>query len=436
MTIASIITAPGEAAVAIIKISGKDSWIIAEKLTNKNFKHRYLELAWIKNEAQENLDQCLILPFRAPHSYTGEDLIEIHSHGGIWVSEKILELVLNCGARLAKAGEFTERAFLNHKLDLSQAEAILDIIQARSSGSSENAIKLYQGYLGIALKEIREALLNLLGEVTASIDFPDEVGAYDREKFNQRICEVNQSIEKLLEGEREGHILRYGYKVALVGNPNAGKSTLLNTLLKRERAIVTEIAGTTRDVIEESYSIKGLPIVLLDTAGIRTSEDTVERIGIQRSHQAIKEADLVLYLVDLSDTDNHLDSEIYKLVRSKNHLVIGNKSDLQSSSNTNADIKISSLKQENIEELKELIYKCILEKSSTSNQVKINHRQADLLRKAKTALEHSLQASKHEAEDFWTIDLRAAIAALGEITGETLTEELLDNIFSRFCIGK
>ncbi len=434
-TIAAIITAPGEAAVAIIKISGDSSWAIAEKLSNKKFQHRLIELAWIKDSNAEKIDQALILPFKAPHSYTGEDLIEIHTHGGIWVSEMILELVLNEGAKLAKPGEFTERAFFNHKIDLSQAEAIIDIIQARSQGSSENAIKIYQGYLGEAIHAIRNQLLDTLGAVTASIDFPDEVGDYNRELYNSQLALVIEKINDLLLGEQEGHILRYGYKVALVGNPNAGKSTLLNTLLKKERAIVTDIAGTTRDVIEESYSIKGLPIVLLDTAGIRASEDTVEKLGIERSRKAIEEADLVLYLIDLSLP---VVDEIYELVKSKNHLVIGNKMDLvadTAKSVIESDVKISSLNATNIESLKELIYKRIVSQS-TNQEVKINHRQADLLRKAKDSLIHSLEASKHEAEDFWTIDLKGAIAALGEITGETLTEELLDNVFSRFCIGK
>ncbi len=432
-TISAIITAPGEAAVAIIKISGDSSWAIAEKLTKKNFQHRLIELAWIKNSANEKIDQVLVLPFKAPHSYTGEDLIEIHSHGGIWVSEKILELVLNEGAKLAKPGEFTERAFFNHKIDLSQAEAIIDIIQARSQGSSENAIKIYQGFLGEAIHAIRNQLLDTLGAVTASIDFPDEVGDYNRKLYNSQIASVIEKVNDLLLGEQEGHILRYGYKVALVGNPNAGKSTLLNTLLKKERAIVTDIAGTTRDIIEESYSIKGLPIVLLDTAGIRESVDTVEKLGIERSRKAIEEADLVLYLMDLGSP---VLDEIYEEVKTKNHLVIGNKMDLiNSTSSMKYDVAISALNAENIESLKELIYKRILSQN-TNQEVKINHRQADLLRKAKDSLVHSLEASKYEAEDFWTIDLKGAIAALGEITGETLTEELLDNVFSRFCIGK
>lgn len=428
-TIAAIITAPGNAAVSIIKISGDDSWRIAEALTTKQLEHRRVEITWLYEE-NKPLDQVLILPFKAPQSYTGEDLIEVHSHGGMWITEKILKLILEAGAVPAKPGEFTERAFLNHKLDLSQAEAILDIIQARSSKAGENAIKLYQGYLGSAIKEIRLSLLNLLGELTACIDFPDEVTDYNAEQYKTQITNQIQKITELLAGEEEGHILREGYKVAIIGNPNTGKSTLLNTLLKKERAIVTDIAGTTRDLIEESYSIKGLPLILLDTAGIRDSSDRVEQIGIERSWQAIEEADLIIYLTDLTRIDPP------NTVKSKNHIIVGTKLDLRSPTTaTEFDLCISSKTGANIEKLKELIYSRIIHGNINENQVKINHRQADLLRKAKTALEQSMN-STHLATDFWTIDLRTAIAALGEITGESLTEELLDNIFSRFCIGK
>ncbi len=435
-TIAAIITAPGNAAVSIIKISGEQSWAIVSSLRGDDkLTHRHIEISWIQ-DGENKIDQVLILPFKAPYSYTGEDLIEIHSHGGMWITERILKLILEAGAKLAKPGEFTERAFLNHKLDLSQAEAILDIIQARSGKAGENAIKLYQGYLGNAIKEMRLTLLNLLGELTACIDFPDEVADYDIEKYQKQIAKQIQKIEELLAGEEEGHILREGYKVAIVGNPNTGKSTLLNTLLKKERAIVTDIPGTTRDLIEESYSIKGLPLILLDTAGIRNSSDRVEQIGMERSQRAIEEADLVLVLKEAQDSSPNTQGSLLDVsFKSKNHLVIGTKLDLYSNDNHNGfDICISSKTGTNIEELKELIYSRIIHGSS-QNQVKINHRQADLLRKAQAALEHSM-SSTHLAIDFWTIDLRAAIAALGEITGESLTEELLDNIFSRFCIGK
>ncbi|MCE2928935.1 MAG: tRNA uridine-5-carboxymethylaminomethyl(34) synthesis GTPase MnmE [Candidatus Caenarcaniphilales bacterium] len=425
-TIAAIVTAPAKAAVSIIRISGKNSWEIIQRLSSKIFIDHQIQLSWIY-ENENKLDQALILPFKAPKSFTGEDVIEIHSHGGIWLTEKILELVLNSGARLAQRGEFTQRAVINGKMDLSQAEAIADIIDAKSASSSQNAIKIYQGELGSQIKSMRLSLLNLLGEVTASIDFPDEVGEFDRQKFSQIILQELKQIDILLAGEKEGHILRNGYKVAIVGNPNAGKSTLLNSLLKKERAIVTDIAGTTRDLIEESYSIKGLPIVLLDTAGIRETEDKIEKIGIEKSYQAIQEADLILHLIDMTNyTEEDYDQE---------NLRVGTKLDLVSDYDEELfDICISSKNDQNIEELKNMIYDKIIQLNT--DLVKINLRQADLLRHAKQALDKSLEASKNLSEDFWTIDLRQAIQSLGEITGETLTEELLDNIFARFCIGK
>lgn len=430
MVIASIVTAQGSAAVSIIKISGDGSWSIAEKLTSKKFAHRLVELAWITHD-NKKIDQAIILPFKAPNSYTGEDLIEIQLHGGQWITEYVLELILAQGARLARPGEFTQQAVLNHKIDLSQAEAILDLIHANTSISAQNAIKIYQGELGNSIKLLRLKLLNILAEVTASIDFPDEVGNYDPSLFRIKIQEVIDEIDHLLAGEKEGHILRNGYRIAIVGKPNAGKSTLLNTLLKKERAIVTNIAGTTRDIIEESYSLRGLPLVLLDTAGIRKSDDLVEQIGIQRSFSALADADLVMNLIDLSTREEIDDYDLEHV----NILTVGTKLDLACQDSSKTDINISAKNNINIEELKNILFEKISSLSKTKDLIKINHRQGDLLRQAKNALEDSLAATAL-SEDFWTIDLRTAIHSLGEITGETLTEEILDNIFSRFCIGK
>ncbi len=467
--IAAIVSPVGAGAVSIIRLSGEESWAIAEKLTNKNFEANKFKLAWL-GDKDIKVDQVLVLPFKAPNSFTGEDVIEFHCHGGLWVTQRVLDLVLDAGARLAKAGEFSQRAFLNQKLDLSQAEAIMDMVSAKTNLSTENAVNLYQGFLGKEILEIRSNLMHLLGEVTAGLDFPDEVGDFDKTKFDETIKNSLRKIDELLASEKEGHILRHGFKVALVGDPNAGKSSLMNTLLKNERAIVTEIAGTTRDTIEESYNLKGLPVVLVDTAGMRETEDKVEKIGVERSKAAIKDADLVIFLQDLSQMESlngagenkealakHLSARFDINLNAKSYVLVGTKKDLcdrllrsarndaLSSSNDviasqgrsdQYDLEISSLENQNINKLEELIYKKALENHSES-QIKINERQADLLRQAKTALEKALQASADNMpQDFWTIDLKSSIHALGEITGAVVTEELLDNIFASFCIGK
>lgn len=425
-TIAAIITAPGEAAIAAIRISGPESWTIAEKISSKNLKEKQVELAWIKN-GSEKLDQVIIIPFKQPKSFTGEDVIEIHSHGGFLCVNKILGLILEHGARLAKPGEFTQQALLNGKMDLVQAEAIHDLITAKTELARKNALEIYRGELGSEIKELRVSLLNLLGALTASIDFPDEVGDYDRTSYVNAIEACISNINKILETEKQGEILRQGYKVALIGKPNVGKSTLLNTLLKKERAIVTEIAGTTRDSLEEFYNLDGFPIILYDTAGIRDSEDRIEKIGIEKSISIAQDADLVLELIDLSEANTE--------IQRKDSIKIGTKSDLEIKSKIKTDLNISAENKENIDKLKELIKTRINLLAGAEHSVKINQRQADLLRQCKEALLRSTAAT-NLSEDFWTIDLRNAIHHLGEITGESLTEELLDNIFSRFCIGK
>ncbi len=440
-SIAATITAPGAAAVSITRISGEDSWAIASRiLEHKDLQAWTMKLTWLIDPLnQEKVDEVLVLAFKAPRSYTGEDVIEIHSHGGPYITQRILEICLEAGATLAKPGEFTERAFLNHKLDLSQAESIMDLISARTKLSSANAIKLFEGTLGKAITELRAELLDLMGALTAGIDFPDEVGDYDPQLFKSRCTKVIERIDELLAGASEGRILREGYRVALVGAPNAGKSSLLNTLLEDERAIVTDIPGTTRDLIEEVISINGLPVVLMDTAGIRDTEDLVEQLGVERSQRAIKDADLVLALEDMnkalvahgglpSDKDSALET-----IPTEKLIKVGTKLDLQHSESSTYDLCISTLSKTNIDKLKELIYKRAL--LQPSNSIKINERQADLLRRARTHLSQALN-SKTLAQDFWTIDLKSAIADLGEITGAVLTEELLDNIFARFCIGK
>ena len=453
-TIAAIITSPGTAAVSIIRLSGDKSYEIITKISSiKDLEPGNFKLAWIqenKNNVTEKIDQALILKFKAPKSFTGEDVIEIQCHGGSWLSNKILELCLEQGARLAKAGEFTERALLNKKLDLSQAEGILDLIHSRTELSSANAVKLYEGNLGKHIQTMRIRLLELLAELTACIDFPDEVTEYPQENFKNLVGQIKTEIEDILASEKSGRILREGFKVALAGKPNAGKSSLLNTLLKTNRAIVTEIEGTTRDLIEETINLNGIPVVLTDTAGIRDSNDAVEKIGIELSKKAIQDSDLVLWLLDLSkDLDlENLKTEFKSLETEfpeKDFMLIGTKLDLiqserESQANEISKLSISSETQANIDELKKLIYSKAnpeLKSKAEKSQVSINARQADLLRQSMLSLEKSLEAVRSGLEhDFWTVDLKIAITRLGEITGDDLTEEILDNMFSQFCIGK
>jgi tRNA modification GTPase len=404
-------------------------------------------------QRSQKVDQALVLCFKAPKSFTGEDVIEIQCHGGTWLSKKILSLVLENGARLAQAGEFTERAILNKKIDLSQAEGILDLIHSRGELSSTNALKLYSGNLGKRIQELRVELLGILAELIACIDFPDEVSEYSREVFSQRLYEIIDEVQEILKSEKSGLILREGFKVALAGAPNAGKSSLLNAMLESDRAIVTDVAGTTRDVIEESINLNGLTVVFLDTAGIRKSEDKVEQIGIGLSKKVINEADLVLWLEDLSSetasaVHGNESAEILLNLKPGKLLRIGTKLDLVED-NENAeigvceqcyDVLISTSKDINIKELKELIFSKAnpeLKKVHDVNAVSINTRQADLLRQCINELKKAISAAQDNlAHDFWTIDLKAAIARLGEITGDDLNEEILDTMFSQFCIGK
>jgi tRNA modification GTPase len=399
------------------------------------------------------VDQALVLCFKSPKSFTGEDVIEIQCHGGTWLSKKILSLVLENGARLAQAGEFTERAILNKKIDLSQAEGILDLIHSRGELSSTNALKLYSGNLGKRIQELRVELLGILAELIACIDFPDEVPEYSREVFSQRLYEIIDEVQEILKSEKSGLILREGFKVALAGAPNAGKSSLLNAMLESDRAIVTDVAGTTRDVIEESINLNGLTVVFLDTAGIRKSEDKVEQIGIGLSKKVIQEADLVLWLEDLSSENAFAvqgdeSAEILLNLKPEKLLRIGTKLDLvEAGENAEIgvreqcyDILISTSKDINIKKLKELIFSKAnpeLKKVHDINAVSINTRQADLLRQCINELKKAINAAQDNlAHDFWTIDLKAAIARLGEITGDDLNEEILDTMFSQFCIGK
>lgn len=436
-TIAAIATPIGTGGVGVIRISGDKSFEIANKIfSKKNLTAGKIAHGWIEDNGKK-IDEVLVLPFRNPNSYTGEDVIEIHCHGGINVVRNILDLILKNGARLAERGEFTKRAFLNKKLDLSQAEAVADLIHARTQNFAIQSAKNLSGVLGEKIKEIKKQIFEVLSRIIAGIDFPEDVAepeySYLIENFEKSLAE----IDKILSFAKSSDILRQGVKIAIVGKPNVGKSSLFNTLLNVERAIVTDIAGTTRDVLKENLDWE-VAITLIDTAGIRESEDVgkVEEIGIEYSKQSADEADLVLFIYDASRGMNDEDRTILDLIKDKKHLVIANKCDLTEEKPQDA-ICISASTGCGIEDLKKHIKDIVCSFSAEDTEFITNKRQQDCLRKCRESLLQALEAAKnYELQDLISIDLKSALLFLDEITGEVITDEILENIFSHFCIGK
>lgn len=383
------------------------------------------------------IDEVIVLPFFAPNSYTGEDVVEIQCHGGIQVVRNILNLVLRNGARLAEKGEFTKRAFLNKRMDLSQAESVADIIHSKTSDFAKVSMKNLSGVLKEKINNIRNDIFEVLSKITAGIDFPEDVKEpeydYLRESFEKIIAE----IDKVLAGANTSNIFRQGASVAIIGKPNVGKSSLFNALLSLDRAIVTDIAGTTRDVLRETLDL-GIPVTLVDTAGIRESEEIskVEKIGIEYSKQSLDEADLVLFIFDASKGLDKDDEEVLKLLANKKHIVVANKSDLISERKPDL-LYISTLNGEGVEELKELLKSRVCDINPETLDFVTNTRQQECLRKAQNAMEQALLAAQlKELQDLISIDVKSALLALDELTGELITDDILNNIFENFCIGK
>lgn len=384
------------------------------------------------------LDEVLLTVFRAPRSFTREDVVEISCHGGTLVTRRILEAVLKNGARLAEAGEFTKRAFLNGRLDLTQAEAVADLIAARTDLALASANQQLQGELSKRINAIRDDLMKVLAHVEAHIDFPEEdISPDTRESLLNKISSAIAAIERLLATAAEGQIIRHGIATAIVGKPNAGKSSLLNQLLGKERAIVSPIAGTTRDTIEETANIRGIPIVFTDTAGIRESADLIEAEGIRRSHASIAKSQLILHVIDPSET---LDAEDMELeTGGKKRIVVLNKADLPwTTEKLPEGVKVSCATGEGIEALKTEIAKTVWAgNAAPKDEVPINLRHEDALRRAVEALQRARQALVDDLSlEFIAMDLRIGVAAVGEVVGKTTTEDLLDAIFLQFCLGK
>ena len=436
-TIAAIATPLGTGGVGVIRISGGRSFEITDKIFSKhNLEAGRIYHGWIL-DAEKKVDEVLVLPFKSPHSYTGEDVIEIHCHGGVNVVKNILSLVLKNGARTAERGEFTKRAFLNKKMDLSQAEAVADLIHAKTKSFALQSAKNLSGVLRDKITEIRGGIFDTLSKIIAGIDFPEDVlepeYSYLIESFEKSLAD----IDRILSCAKSSNILRQGIKVAIVGRPNVGKSSLFNTLLNTNRAIVTDIAGTTRDVIKETLDMD-VAVTLIDTAGIRDTDDVgkVEEIGIEYSKQSAHEADLIVFVYDASAGMTEEDKEIYALVKHKPHLKIVNKCDLIEN-RTEGEFYISTATGEGIDELKEQIKNKVCDFSLEDTEYITNERQVDCLEKCRESLTNALNAAKAgELQDLISIDLKSALLFLDEIMGEVITDEILNNIFDHFCIGK
>ncbi len=436
-TIAAISTPLGMGGVGVIRISGDKAFDIIKKIYNKqNFKPNTISHGWIL-ENSIKVDEVLVLPFFAPHSYTGENVIEIHCHGGVNIVKKILSLCLNAGCRPAEKGEFTKRAFLNKKMDLSQAEAVADLIHSKTQDFVSISAKNLSGVLAEKIKTIRKSIMDVLSRIVAGIDFPEDVAEPEYSYLAEEISKSISSIETILKSASTSNIMRQGVSVAIVGRPNVGKSSLFNTLLNLDRAIVTDIAGTTRDVLRETLDF-GIPVTLIDTAGIRDDESVskVEEIGIEYSKQSLDEADLVLFLYDASKGIIPDDEVIWDLVKNKNNIRIANKSDLVENRTSDA-YYISTKTKEGVDEIRDLIKNKVCDINPESLEFATNTRQQECLRQAKTSLEIALEATqREELQDLISIDIKSALLALDELTGEVVTDEVLNNIFDNFCIGK
>lgn len=440
-TITAIATPIGTGGVGVIRTSGDKSFDIIEKIfTKKNLEAGRISHGWIVDGGKK-IDEVIILPFKAPNSYTGEDVIEIHCHGGINVVRNILDLVLKHGARTAERGEFTKRAFLNKKMDLSQAEAVADLIHAKTRNFARQSAKNLSGVLGEKIKELRTDIFNVLSKIIAGIDFPEDVAEPEYPYIISEFEKSLNKVDKILAGAKSSDILRQGVKIAIVGRPNVGKSSLFNTLLNVERAIVTDIAGTTRDVLKENLDWD-IAITLIDTAGIRESEDVgkVEEIGIEYSKQSAEDADLVLFMYDIAAGMTDEDKTILNLIKDKKHIIIANKIDLlpeSKSAASNGEILISTKTGAGIEDLKAKIKEIVYNFSPDEMEFVTNKRQQDCLEKCRENLKLALLAAQNrELQDLISIDLKSALLYLDEITGEVITDEILNNIFDHFCIGK
>ncbi len=449
-TIAAIATAvvPAQGSVGIVRLSGGSALAIARQVFQPAGKGSWcthvMRYGWIRETTGQLIDEALGVWMQSPKSYTREDVVELQCHGGIMVVQATLRLCLQAGARLAQPGEFTLRAFLNGRIDLTQAESIADLIGSYSPEAAQMALAGIRGQLSTSIKQLRSQALNLLAEVEARIDFEDDLPSLNIEEWIRQLAQVQTEIQHLLATSTRGHLLRQGVTVAIVGRPNVGKSSLLNAWSQEDRAIVTDLPGTTRDVVESQLVVKGIPIHLLDTAGIRDTNDVVEKLGVERSYQLAQAADILILVLDASTGWTGAETKIYSAIQHRPVIAAINKTDLNnmdpSSLPSGIRYRVETIASlgVGISRLEDAVEAIAYQGSpSKATTTAINDRHQAALIRAQASFA-AVQGSVHESMplDFWTIDLRGGIHALGEITGEEVTESILDRIFSQFCIGK
>lgn len=453
-TIAAISTAMTNSGIGIVRISGEDAFEIIDKIYKGKREKRISEqkshtvhYGYIVDR-DETIDEVLVMLMRGPHSYTGEDTVEIDCHGGVFVTKRILETVIKYGARPAEPGEFSKRAFLNGRMDLSQAEAVIDIINSKNEYALQSSVNQLKGSVQKKISEIRNKIIYHTAFIETALDDPEHISVDGYgEELKVVVDELLEKIQKLLDTADDGRIIREGIKTVIVGKPNAGKSSLLNALVGEERAIVTDIAGTTRDVLEENIQLQGISLNIMDTAGIRSTDDVVEKIGVDKARSNAEKADLIIYVVDASCPLDENDFEIINMIQDKRAIILLNKTDLSTVVEkkqlekliTKPMIEISAKEETGIHELestlKEMFYHGELSFNDEVYITNVRHKTA--LNDAYRSLQKVYESIENQMpEDFFTIDLMDAYEALGSITGETIGEDLVNEIFSKFCMGK
>ncbi len=456
-TITAIATAPGEAGISIIRMSGPSCVDILDNIFKpkkgssiKAFSERKLVYGHIVDKEDDRiLDEVLAVYMKAPYTYTKEDIVEINCHGGIVPTRNILEIVLKNGVRMAEPGEFTKRAFLNGRIDLAQAEAVMDLISAKTDKGFDVALNQLEGGLSKKVKEVRSSIVETLSHIHVSIDYTEEdIEEITYPELISRTREIEEKIESMLKTSETGKIIREGLNTVIIGKPNVGKSSLMNALLRESRAIVTDIPGTTRDVIEEQLSVKGIPLKIVDTAGIRETEDVVEKIGVERSKEFFNKADLIILVLDSSDEITKEDREIINHIKDRKALVLLNKTDLIKRIDedelervlpSKRIIKVSILEEEGLSEIEDEIVKMVYggEVKADNNSFVTNLRHKNSLQKALNSIREGTAAARQYLPfDLLEVDIKDCYDALGEITGDTVDDDIIQKIFANFCLGK